>query len=484
MLRPQPPLHNSFHQALSQRASVAALAVLLLVAGCGGPAGTPGAAGIGDTYYDQLGNGGYDVEHYTLALSVDPAANALDGAATLQATATQALSAFNLDLEGLTVDAVSVNDQTAAFSRQGRELTITPRRSLPVGEAFSVVVTYHGNPAPVENIASKELFGTAGWYHSPDGTINVMSEPNGAAGWFPANDHPRDKATYRFEITVPAPWVVAASGTLRSTEAAGDQTTYVWEMDKPLASYLASINIDNYVVETAPGPGGVTIRNYYPADMDEALKRDVAQTPDMLEYFTGLFGPYPFDEYGIVVTDAAVDLCHRPVGGALEAQTLTVFCPKPNVLESNTLAHELAHDWFGDSVSLKNWQDLWLKEGLATYAEWMWQTHNQDSGRLDEFMKNQRESFIADSKIGEPPPDDLYRWESYGGGALAIHALRLQVGDEVFFKILRAYLDRYRYGNAGTEDFVAVAEEVSGQELSSFFDSWLEQTQVPKFPQP
>jgi aminopeptidase N len=469
---------------MRQHAGIAWLAALLLTAGCGGPSASAGAAGIGDTYYEQLGNGGYDVQHYTLALDVDPPANALTAAATLDAQATQPLSAFNLDLEGLSVDAVSVDDAPAEFSRQDRELTIVPARPLAANGAFTVQVNYHGSPGPVENIASPDLFGTAGWYAGPDGTINVMGEPNGAAAWFPANDHPRDKATFRFEITVPKPWVAAANGTLREAADEGERTRYVWEMEQPMATYLATVDIDNYVVETALGPGGVAIRHYFPADMRAELKTAVAGLPDMLNYFAGLFGPYPFAEYGIVVTDAAVPLCHRPAGGALEAQTLSVFCPRQQVLEPDTVAHELAHQWFGDSVSLENWQDLWLKEGIATYAQWMWATRADGPDALNAYRQDQRKHYAAASKVAEPPPDDLYRWESYGGGALALHALRLQVGDEAFFNILRTYLDRYRYGNAGTVEFIAVAEEVSGQDLSGFFDSWLYHSQVPDLSAP
>jgi aminopeptidase N len=135
-------------------------------------------------------------------------------------------------------------------------------------------------------------------------------------------------------------------------------------------------------------------------------------------------------------------------------------------------------------VSLENWQDIWLKEGMATYTEWLWQTRGQDVNALTELANEQRNTYQHDSKIGQPPVDELYDWEVYIGGAQVFHALRLQVGDETFFKILRTYLERYRYGNAGTDEFIAVAEEISGQELSAFFDSWLMQTTLPEMPTP
>ena len=448
---------------------------------------TPGRstdlAGIGDPYYAQLGNAGYDVSHYTIALSIDPITNAISGTTTVEAKATQPLNSLNLDFQGLTIDTLQVNAAPATFSVQDHELTFVPPQALANGHAFSIRVTYHGHPQPVKNVASI-LFSPKGWFHSEKGAINVMNEPNGAASWFPVNDHPRDKATYRFEISVPKPWVVAASGTLRETIDAGSQTRYIWEMDKPMASYLASINVGQYVVETSQGPGGIAIRNYLPPDFPDRSKKSVDAIPDMIEYFSELFGPYPFDEYGVVIAGSEIAHCRRFFGAALEAQTLSVHCVYPFMLDESVVAHELAHQWFGNAVSLENWQDIWLKEGMATYAAWLWQTREQDVNTLTALANEQRNTYDHDSKIGQPPATEIYDWESYIGGAQVFHALRLHVGDEAFFKILRSYLERYRYGNAGTDEFIAVAEEISGQELAAFFASWLMQTKLPEMPTP
>lgn len=435
-----------------------------------------GQPGMGDPYYEQLGNGGYDVTDYTIVLTIDPTTNAISGSTKINAKASQPLNAFNLDLQGLTVDQVQVNTKPATFSLQDHEMTIVPEQPLIEGDAFSIIVYYHGSPQPVKNVAST-FFSTVGWFHSASGAINVISEPNGTASWFPVNDHPRDKATYRFEITVPKPWVVAATGKLLDTIEGGSQTLYIWEMGKPMASYLASISIDKYVIETKRGPEGVTIRNYLTSDLSEESKKNIDLIPNMMEYFDGLFGAYPFDEYGIVVADKGITPCQR-FDSAEENQTLSMHCPKS--LDENTIAHELAHQWFGDDVSLENWQDIWLKEGMATYAEWLWQNREKNLDGLTKFVNEQ--SFPQDSKIGQPPASDIYDYEIYIGGAKVFHALRLQVGDEAFFKILRSYLERYRYGNAGTDEFIAVAEEISGKELSSFFDSWLMQEKIPEMP--
>jgi aminopeptidase N len=457
------------------------LIVFFLVFGLVGCTTTPepGAAGIGDPYYSELGNGGYDVEHYTIALNVEPIANDISGTVTITARATQSLSSLNLDLVSLTVDSVSVNGKTADYLRTEHELAVTPAKPLANNKKFTVMVTYHGSPKPISVTTSSGPF-ERGWFHAEDGTINVISEPDGAATWFPVNDHPRDKATYRFEITVPKPFMVAASGILRETVEAGEKVRYVWEMDKPMASYLAAINIGQYVVETLPGPPGVTVRSYFPPGYEEAFKVNYAQIPTMIEYFSKLFGPYPFAAYGVLMADSTVPTC--ALAGALEIQTMSTHCPAFSSGQETIIAHELAHQWFGDSVSLVNWQDIWLKEGLATYAEWLWLTRAEGLPGVSRIADLKLGSLHLSAPIGQPKPDDLYNHDVvYTGGALVYHALRLRVGDEKFFKILQTYTERYRYANASTDDFIALSEKISGQKLQSFFDSWLYKTELPGF---
>jgi aminopeptidase N len=434
--------------------------------------------GIGDPYFPELGNPGYDVQNYVISLDVDPESGEISGKTTIEAVATDNLPSFNLDFQGFDIDSLTVNGSDADFTRDGRELIITPGEPLQEGVEFTVEVTYHGIPQPIYFNA---LDFKMGWLQGTSKAINVLSEPDGASSWYPVNDHPLDKATYRFEITVPQPWVVAATGNLLGTESEGDKVRYIWEMNKPMASYLASVSIDHFTVEESVGPGGMKIRNYIPDDVDPMLTRNLDALPEMLTYFSDLFGPYPFDAYGVLVADETITPClHGSL--SLEAQSLSIHCPSEYMLSETVLAHELAHQWFGDSVSLERWQDIWLKEGFATYSSWLWESREHGVDSITAYANMDRSVNSIDEKIGQPPPDELYDWESYDGGAMVIHALRLQVGDEAFFDILRTYLERYRYGNAGTEEFIAVAEEVSGQELSAFFDSWLMQTDLPDFP--
>jgi aminopeptidase N len=319
-----------------------------------------------------------------------------------------------------------------------------------------------------------------GWFHKEDGAINVVSEPDGAASWFPSNNHPRDKATYRFEITVPATFVVAASGLLLETVEQDEKVRYRWTMDKPMASYLAAINIDDYVVETTPGPDGVIIRNYFPPNFPESKRREYDKLPEMIAFLSERFGPYPFAAYGVLIADPESGVCQGIV--ALEIQTLSTHCLDSGLAEEIVIVHELAHQWFGDSVSVQNWQDIWLKEGAATYTEWLWQTRGEELDVLSKVADIHRRRLSLTAPIGQPAADDLYSDGAYTGGALVFHALRLHIGDEVFFELLRTYQERFRYGNASTQDFIALAEEVSGQDLDEFFQTWLYSEKLPRLP--
>jgi aminopeptidase N len=234
-----------------------------------------------------------------------------------------------------------------------------------------------------------------------------------------------------------------------------------------MASYLAAVNIAEYVIETEQGPDGVLIRNYLPLDFPEALKGGIDQTTDMLVFFSDRFGPYPFEAYGTIIVDI-------PDFFALETQTLSQHVQTDFALSESVIAHELAHQWFGNSVSLENWQDIWLKEGIATYSDWLWMEYTEGAEALDEKIHRVylAESWPATHPPGNPSPDNLFTSKVYDRGALTFHSLRLRVGDEVFFQILRTYTERFRYGNASTADFITVAEEVSGQELGEFFDAW------------
>jgi aminopeptidase N len=276
-------------------------------------------------------------------------------------------------------------------------------------------------------------------------------------------------------VTVPEPFEVGANGVLTETTDNGDTTTFVFEVREPMASYLATINIDEFDIETSQAENSIPIRNYFPSGLSEDYRKPFERQDEMLVYFSDLFGAYPFEVYGALVID-------KRFGAALETQTLSIFSIE--MLDSSgsapseeVVAHELAHQWFGDSVSVGDWSDIWLNESFATYAQVLWLEHIQGRQAVDERIREMYAVVSSNqdsmSPPGEPTADRLFNLGVYYWGALCLHALRLEVGDESFFEILKTYHERYKDGNARTADFIAVAEEVSGKELSAFFENWL-----------
>ena len=439
----------------------------------------PGASGVGDSLYPGFGNGGYDVENYTLDLNVtDVETSSLNGTTTITAEATQALSRFNLDFIGFTIDGITVNDKPAEFSRDGQELTVTPAEPLTANDAFTVEVEYNGTPKPITSVAIPV---PTGWVNFDGGSF-VLSEPDGAANYYPVNDHPLDKASYNFRVTVPEPYEVAANGVLEEAIDNGDTTTYVFEARDPMASYLTTVDISQFDVETEAGQDGTPIRNYFAQGIAKDLLEPFDLQPEMIAFFSDTFGPYPFEVYGSVVMNT-------DTGTALETQTLSIFgtdqLDSPNLEE--IIAHEASHQWFGDSVSLADWSDIWLNESFATYSQGLWVEHSQGREALDEWVKGEYSSVVNyfDALVppGEPPADDLFNPGVYDWGALGLHALRLEVGDTDFFDILQTYYDRFQGGNVTTNDFIGVAEEISGEELNSFFERWIYSDSLAPIPE-
>ena len=429
-----------------------------------------GEPGVGDSLYPGFGNGGYDVQHYTLDLNVtDVETSALTGSTIIEAEATQDLSSFNLDFIGFTIDDITVNGEPAEFSRDGQELTITPLESLSTDESFTVEVNYNGSPEQINTVAIPFPVLT-GWVNFDGGSF-VLSEPDGAANYYPVNDHPLDKAAYTFRVTVPEPFEVAANGVLEETIDNGDSTTYVFEARDPMASYLTTVNISEFNLETEEGPNGIPIRNYFATGISEDLLAPFALQSEMLAFFSETFGPYPFEVYGSVVMNTNT-------GAALESQTLSIFGigQLGRASTEETIAHEAAHQWFGDSVALADWSDIWLNESFATYSQGLWVEHSRGSEALNEWVKGEYSAVARNldalSPPGEPPAGDLFNNGVYGWGALGLHALRLEIGDDAFFDTLKTYYDRFKGGNVTSDDFFGVVEEVSGQELNSFFDGW------------
>lgn len=435
-----------------------------------------GAPTRDDPYFPDLGNSGYDVRSYDLDLAWDPETSTLDGRAVLVVVPDVDLSALHLDLVGMTVERVDVAGTRARAERTGdRKVRITPAAPLPRGQPVAVDILYHGAPQPLQGEA---LFFGTGWQISGREAY-VVAEPDGAATFYPVNDHPTDKATYRFQVTAPDDQVVAANGLLVDQVEGDGVITWVYESRDPMASYLVQLAIGEFVLVEDGTVDGTVVRHVLHRSFERRARETVAGTGEHLRVLTEVFGPYPFEAYGVLAV--ADDL-----GFALETQTLSIIGADLVAAGRGAepiLVHELAHQWFGNHVSPATWQDIWLNEGFATYAEWIWSERTGGPSAAE--MAREVSGWagdLLDDPPGDPGADDLFSPTVYVRGGMALQALREEIGDDDFFLLLRSWLDRYGSASASTDDFVALAEEVSGQQLDDLFDRWLHQEGLPELP--
>lgn len=464
------------HRRLIAPGALAASLVLLAIPASAADF-SPGAPGAGDPYYPDAGNGGYDVSHYDLRLKYQPKTDLLEGTATIQATATQNLSRFNLDL-GLEVSEVRVNGRKAAFARSGeQELEVTPASGLPKGSSLSVVVRYAGKPSEVK------IHGFTAWQRTPDGGV-AAQEPESSAWWFPGNDHPRDKATYDVSVSVPDGTQAISNGVLQSQSSKLGWTRFNWRSNKPQATYLATLAVGRFDITTDKTDNGLPVLNAYSKDLGDnagAARASIERTTEVAEWLESVFGAYPFNALGGYVPNV-------PTSFALETQTRPFYSPKAFAGGSNVsiVVHELAHQWYGDSVSVDGWKDIWVNEGFARYSQWLW-SEKEGEGTAQELADHVYAQNAADSpfwqvKPGDPGPDNQFHIAVYDRGALALQALRNEIGDKAFFRILKGWPKERAYGNATVRDFVSYAEKASGKPLSGLFDTWLYQAGKPGAP--
>ena len=454
---------------LTRAVPLAALAAAALLGAPPAGAQTPGAPGVGDPYFPLAGNGGYQVDHYDLKLGFKPRRDQIRARATISATATQALSAFNLDLHGLRVSSVSVDGAPARFRRRGGELTVTPATVIGPGVAFSAVVAYAGRPKPVQG---KVGFPT-GWLRTSDGAL-VASEPTGAPSWFPCNDHPTDKATYTFTVTVPRGLKAIANGSLESVRRHAASTTFVWREFEPMATYLATVASGRFRVRRSSAAGIPSWVAIEPGSTAARSRQAVGHLPSMIRWLSAYIGPYPFSSTGTSVDSEAP-------GYILETQTRPVF---GEAAKGIVVLHEQAHQWFGDAVSVQRWSDIWLNEGFATWSEWLWRSRGRDADlkRIfgDVYGTPGRAGYLWKVPPGAPGASKLFSYAVYYRGALTLEALRQTLGDPVFYSLLRDWVSAHLYGNASTQQFIALAEAESGRDLSHFFEVWLFQRGKPR----
>jgi aminopeptidase N len=430
-----------------------------------------GSNSAGDPYFPLQGNGGYDVGHYDLTLGYTPATRALTGVATIRATATQQLSRFDLDLRRtLTVSRVTVDGRAAQFAQpaqQDQELVITPARPLTAGAPFTVVVTYGGTPQAITDPDGS----LEGWVATPDGAF-VVDEPQGSPSWFPCNDTPRDKASYDFHVTVPQGVSAIANGDLTGTTTTGATTRFDWHQPRPMSSYLAFVSTGAFEITRGTTPGGIPWLDAVDPGQAAQSHAQLAKLPAMLDFFATVYGRYPWTSGGALVDDAP------EVGYALETASRPSFDRAPTEL---TLAHELAHQWTGDDVTLSRWRDIWINEGFAEWSSWYWSEHTGQTS-AQQFFDRFYATNDKDTAFWNPPPGnpgsagDIFDGSIYDRGAMTLQALRVAIGDDAaFLDLLRSWVRAHQYGNATVGDFVTFTEhrfpQLTG--LPHLFDVWL-----------
>ncbi len=434
---------------------------------------TEASTSSGDPLFPELGSADLDVEAYDVRLAYDPDERLLEGTVTISLLVDHELDELALDATDVSIDAVTVDGRPATFEKTDTELFIHPAAAVGPADPVELVVTYHD-----DEHASASAFGLGvGWYPTDGGSF-TLNEPDGTRSWLPSNDHPSDKATWRFELTVPEGVTAIANGHLVEQRPVEAGTTWVWEQRDPMSTYLLQILTGDYRILDGGVAGAVPLSNVSLAADVERMQPFFDLTDDQIAFFEPLFGPYPLDQYGLAFTES-------PPGLAMETQGRSLFS-RDDFAEGEAgfpqhllLSHELAHQWFGDAVTPARWSDLWLNESFATYAQWLWLDH---AG----FTVLEREADIAlrlrqfvTEPTGEPSAENLFGYERYDGGAVVVHALRGELGDDAFFTLLQRWVAENDGTSRTTDDFIALAEEVTGRSLDAFFESWLYAPSVP-----
>ncbi|MGD9622413.1 MAG: M1 family metallopeptidase [Mycolicibacterium sp.] len=426
-----------------------------------------------DPYLPTTGNFGYRASRYELELEYKVAINRLTGAATMTAVTLAELKSFTLDMsDALSVSKVTVNGKRPAqFRSAAGKLHITMTDRLPAGAAMTVVIRYGGSPRP-----TRSHWGEVGFEELTEGVL-VAGQPNGASSWFPCDDHPSAKASFRVQITTEGPYFALANGRLLARRARAGMTTWTYEQAEPTSTYLVTLQIGMYGRHRL-SKNGVETFAVLPERLRAHFEHDFGRQPEMMKLFVKLFGPYPLaNGYTVVVTDDVLEI-------PLEAQGISIFganhCDGLRGSE-RLIAHELAHQWFGNSVTVQRWRHIWLHEGFACYAEWLWSEHcgQSTAAELADQYHHRLTSSAQNLVLADPGPRDMFDDRVYKRGALTLHALRNEIGDTAFFALLKDWTNRYRHSNVVTDDFTGLAAQYSKSSLHALWDGWLYSTKVP-----
>jgi aminopeptidase N len=380
-----------------------------------------------------------------------------------------------MDLEGFTVSRVTVDGRTATATRENTKLIIDPAGNSAIGKGktFTVQVTYSGVPQPITDPDGSQ----EGWFNTDDGAF-VVGEPIGSQGWFPNNNTPRDKATFEMRTTIPAGLTSIGNGNLVGTATSGGTTTWHWREPHPMSTYLASSTLGSFDVTQGTTPSGVKVFNavdslFTPAQKTAAAT-SLARQPGIVEDYQARYGRYPFDTVGAAVDRASF------VGYALESQSISNYDRPPS---SATVAHEIAHQWYGNAVTPREWVDIWLNEGFATWVQWDWSHRNaggaSPAARWDANYARPEDDDLWSVPPADPAPDELFAEATYTRGAMTLEGLRQIMGDGRFNELMRRWYSENRYEVVTTRDFTRLAERVARRDLDAYFQDWLYEAGKP-----
>jgi len=444
----------------------------------------PAPLGVGDRLFPYLGNPGYDVASYDLSFTY-PGTNSkpLQAVTRIDAWTTKELDRINLDFAHGTVESVEVDGEPATFARAGEDLVVTPQDPLQEGSWTRITVRHTSDPAAPDDE-------DGGWVRTADG-LAMANQADAAHLVFPCNDHPSDKAMFTIRVTAPNDYTVVAGGLPTGVDRVGTSTTWTYRTLHPMATELAQVSIGRSSVLHREGPHGLPVRDVVPTEDVKKLEPWLARTPQQIAWMESKVGPYPFETYGLLMAEATT-------GFELETQTLSLFEKDlftepgyPAWYVESIMVHELSHQWFGDSVSPRAWSDVWLNEGHATWYEALY-AEEKAHRPMEARMKAAYGASDLWRAAGGPPaaPEapapgqkiSIFRPNVYDGAALALYALRQEIGRRHFERLERAWVTTHRDGTATTADFERLASEISGRDLSGFFKAWLYGEKTPPMP--